>query len=261
MATAPQPIYRHGSAVVTARYPDAVELAVHGLARDERTTGGHLVRDVSFSVCADERVALVGEGSATVLRCCLRLVEPSAGSIQLFGNDIMALPQGALRRLRARTGLVGPQADPVAPISVLAHVWHGALGRTRPPGDWYQATSARLARAEALRCLHEVDLAAQAGQRADRLSACQARRLTVARTLMHQPRLLIAADATAGLAPEDGEAILTLLGRVSRERGMSLVFSTMSPSRAERHAQRAVSLQPEQGVRERPQAAPQVHAG
>ena len=78
---------------------------------------------------------------------------------------------------------------------------------------------------------------------------------------MHQPRLLIAADATAGLAPEDAEAILALLTRVSRERGISLVFSTTSPSRAERHAQRAVSLQPEHGVRERPQPAPQAHVG
>lgn len=250
MAAAPQPIYRHGSAVITAHDPNAVELAVNGLVRDDRPSGGNLLQDASLTVSRGERVALLGAGSATLVRCCLRLVEPCAGTIQLFGNDIMALPQGALRRLRARTGLIGPQTDPVAPVSVLAHMLGGAVGGTRPPGDWYQATSARLTRAEALRHLREVGLAGQAGRRSDRLSPGQARRLAVARVLMRQPRLVMAADATAGLAPEDGEAVLALLARVTREHGMTLVFSSRSRSQAERHAQRVIAVPPAPGRRQ-----------
>src|SRR5215475_1957952 len=79
-----------------------------GLLR--RTVGHvHAVDDISFTIGHAETVGLVGEsgcGKTTVGRTVLRLIEPTAGSIRLDGQEISALSKAELRPLRQRMQII-----------------------------------------------------------------------------------------------------------------------------------------------------------
>ena len=79
-----------------------------GLLR--RTVGHvHAVDDVSFTIGPAETVGLVGEsgcGKTTVGRTILRLIEPTAGSIRLEGQEIAKLSKRQLRPLRQRMQII-----------------------------------------------------------------------------------------------------------------------------------------------------------
>lgn len=225
--------------------PVSTELAVSQLTKRYAPGLAPVLNEVSLTVGRGERVALLGangSGKSTLMRCCLRLIEPTTGAIQLFGDDVLTLSRTKLRHLRAQTGFIFQRHNLVARLSVLSNVLHGALGRARHPGDWFQATTSQLARAEAVACLREVRLAECASQRADRLSGGQSQRVAIARTLMQQPRLVFADEPAASLDPAAGEEMMGLFSRLIGERGMSLVFSSHDLDHARRYADRVVAL-------------------
>jgi len=84
----------------------ALDLAKQGVARDEvQSQTGALVavNDASFSVRAGETfvvMGLSGSGKSTLVRCLTRLVSPTAGSIHMLGEDLLAMDSDALREFR-----------------------------------------------------------------------------------------------------------------------------------------------------------------
>ena len=107
--------------------PTAPLLQVRNLVKQFPIKGGllqrtvdrvHAVDGVSFELAAGETLGVVGEsgcGKSTTGRLVLRLIEPTAGSISLDGQDLAGLPHGELRRLRQRMQIVFQ--DPYASLN------------------------------------------------------------------------------------------------------------------------------------------------
>ena len=220
------------------------DLSVRGLSL-AWPGGAAVLKDVSLDVAAGERVALIGPngaGKTTLLLAALRLVEPSGGSIRLFGHEIAGLPRRRLRTARAGIGLVFQKHNLVGRVSVLSNVLHGAQGRSPGPGTWFHALAPAALRAEAMDCLDRVALADLAARRADRLSGGQSQRVAIARALMQRPRLLLADEPTASLDPQAGERVMEILCALARAEGIALVFTSHDIARARAAATRAVAL-------------------
>lgn len=92
--------------VFGARDQEALRLAGEGVGRDEiqRRTGSTLaVHDVGFAVERGELfvvMGLSGSGKSTLVRLLNRLIEPSAGTVEVDGQDLRALGDADLRTLR-----------------------------------------------------------------------------------------------------------------------------------------------------------------
>ena len=223
--------------------PSAPVLALTGLAK---AFGKIRVLDgIDLAVRSGEAVALIGSngtGKSTLLRCCLRLIEPTGGTIRLLDRDVMALRPTALRALRADVGFVFQRHNLVPSLSALSNVVHGAQSRRSGPRTWLQGLAPQALRAEALQCLERVGLADLAGRRVDHLSGGQSQRVAIARALMQRPRFVMADEPVASLDPSAGEEVMDLLVGLLRTDGVTLLFTSHNLHHALAYADRVVGL-------------------
>jgi phosphonate transport system ATP-binding protein len=221
-----------------------VDLTVVGL---RKSYDGYtpVLDGVSFDIFPRQAVALIGangSGKSTVLRCCVRLIEPDQGSVWCFGEELVHTSARKLRRLRAQIGFVFQRHNLVPRLSALSNVLHGALSRRSGPRAWFHAIAPRRERKRALCCLDRVGLAHLAGRRADHLSGGESQRVAIARALMQRPRLVLADEPVASLDPKAGEEVMTLFVELMRREVVTLLFSTHHLEHALQYSDRVLGL-------------------
>ncbi|MEG3791338.1 ABC transporter ATP-binding protein [Lysobacter sp. CCNWLW3] len=197
--------------------------------------------DVSIELRRGEGLALVGEsgsGKSTLGRALLRLLRGAQGRVLLDGVDLSAATPRALRKLRARTGLVFQ--DPYAsldPRMRVAEIVAEPL-RIHARGD----AGARRLRAGEL--LQAVGLeAAMLDRYPHQFSGGQRQRIAIARALATDPELLVCDEAVSALDAHHRGAILALLAALKRERGLALLFVTHDLAAAAAVAERIAVLE------------------
>ena len=119
-------------------------LRIKGLTKRYRT-GDLALKGIDIDVPDGQVMALIGPsgaGKSTVIRCVNRLVEPTAGSIELNGVDIVKLGSGELRRARRRMGMIFQEYALVERLSVMENVLTGRLGYVGFWQSWLRALSA-----------------------------------------------------------------------------------------------------------------------
>ncbi|MGA8976801.1 MAG: ATP-binding cassette domain-containing protein, partial [Pseudolabrys sp.] len=105
-------------------------LRIKGLTKRYRT-GDLALKGIDIDVPDGQVMALIGPsgaGKSTVIRCVNRLVEPTSGSIELNGVDIVKLGSAELRRARRRMGMIFQEYALVERLSVMENVLTGRLG-------------------------------------------------------------------------------------------------------------------------------------
>ncbi|WP_297581310.1 phosphonate ABC transporter ATP-binding protein [Roseibium sp.] len=220
------------------------DLSVKGL----RKTFGKdqtVLQGITFSVRSREAVALIGSngaGKSTALRCALRLIEPGAGSIELFEQDVSDARLQTLRKLRADVGFVFQKHNLVPRVSALTNVIQGNLGRSGGFRGWTQFLAPSALRNRAMDCLHRVGLADHAMKRADQLSGGQSQRVAIARALMQQPRMVVADEPVASLDPVAGHEVMELFHQLAREEGITLLFTSHNVEQALSYSDRVLAL-------------------
>ncbi|MGA8030794.1 MAG: ABC transporter ATP-binding protein, partial [Casimicrobiaceae bacterium] len=177
-----------------------------------------ILNNVSFSVERGQALTLVGasgSGKSSLLRCLNRLVEPSAGTVRFEGRDVRALDP---RRLRRDAAMVTQ-----SPVLFEGTVRDNLL--LRPAGVGGDYSDARLART-----LGEVGLDEQLlGRDASTLSGGEMQRVTIARALLGDPRVLLLDEPTSALDPPNAALVVETVSRLRDTRGLTIVASTHQP--------------------------------
>jgi lipooligosaccharide transport system ATP-binding protein len=182
-----------------------------------------VVDGVDLEIAAGECFGLLGPngaGKTTTLKLCLGLIDPDAGQIRLLGNEVPA----RAREARARVGVV-PQFDSLDPDFSVAE---NLLVYSR-----YFGLSAREVAPRIPQLLEFAGLAGRAGAKIQTLSGGMKRRLTLARALVNDPRLLVMDEPTTGLDPQARHLIWERLRRLMLE-GRTLLLTTHFMEEAER---------------------------
>jgi lipooligosaccharide transport system ATP-binding protein len=196
-------------------------LEVRGLRK--RYDELEVVDGVDLEIAAGECFGLLGPngaGKTTTLKLCLGLLDPDAGEIRLLGNEVPA----RAREARARVGVV-PQFDSLDPDFSVAE---NLLVYSR-----YFGLSAREVAPRIPQLLEFAGLAGRAGAKIQALSGGMKRRLTLARALVNDPRLLVMDEPTTGLDPQARHLIWERLRRLTLE-GRTLLLTTHFMEEAER---------------------------
>lgn len=197
---------------------------VRGLVKE--FPGGHrALQGVDMTVEQGQLVALVGSngaGKSTMLRCLVRLQEPTEGTVLIQSKDVTAVSRRKLSAVRQEVGFIFQHFNLVERVSAFRNVVNGAIAR-RGMRCIMPATAPKDIRQEALENLERVGLADLAGQRVDTLSGGQRQRVAIARSLMQRPQLLLADEPVASLDPEAGRAVMELLQQIAVERGITVI--------------------------------------
>ena len=195
-------------------------LQVRGLAK--RYGPITIVENISFDLHRGEVLGIVGEsgsGKTTIARALLRLIEPSAGSVQFAGQNLATLPARALRPLRARLQYVFQ--DPYSSLSPRMTVGEILTEGLRIQGIGPQA--ARLARAR--QALADVELPDDAINRyAHEFSGGQRQRIGIARALALQPEVLVADEPVSALDVSIQAQVINLLRGLQQRLGLAMLF-------------------------------------
>ena len=205
--------------------PRDVVLRVAGLRK--RYGEQEVVRGLSFEIRRGECFGLLGPngaGKTTTLRCCLGLIEPDGGEIEMVGQPV---PKAA-REARIRVGVV-PQMDNLDPDFTVREnllIYGGYFGIRRA------VLEERIPR-----LLDFAGLASKRDVGIRTLSGGMKRRLTLARALVNDPELLILDEPTTGLDPQARHLIWDGL-RQLLSQGKTILLTTHFMDEAERLATR-----------------------
>jgi phosphonate transport system ATP-binding protein len=190
-------------------------------------TGDLALKGVNLRVGAGEVLGLIGPsgaGKSTLIRCVNRLVEPSAGTVVLDGQDLTALSGSDLRRARRQIGMIFQEFALVERLTVMENVLSGRLGYTGFWASWLRRFAPQdIARAYEL--LERVGLSGMENKRADALSGGQRQRVGIARALMQSPKLLLVDEPTASLDPKTSRQIMRLILELCQERGLAAIIN------------------------------------
>jgi len=201
-------------------------LAVRGLTKDFPVRGSHrtlrAVDRLDLELAAGETLGLVGEsgcGKSTAGRCCLRLIEPTAGAVRFDGVDLLALRGGALRRFRRHLQYVFQ--DPYSSLNPrmrVAELIGEAIRvhRLRPKAQ---------VRDRVVELLDVVGLGAESLDRyPHEFSGGQRQRIGIARALAVEPRLIIADEPVSALDVSVQAQVLNLLADLKVRFSLTYLF-------------------------------------
>ena len=210
-----------------ARASDARDVVLRVAGLRKRYGDQEVVRGLSFEIRRGECFGLLGPngaGKTTTLRCCLGLIDPDAGTIEMVGEPV---PKAA-REARIRVGVV-PQMDNLDPDFTVTE-------NLRVYGGYFGIDHATLD-TRIPRLLDFAGLASKGGSGIRTLSGGMKRRLTLARALINDPELLILDEPTTGLDPQARHLIWDGL-RQLLSQGKTILLTTHFMDEAERLATR-----------------------
>ena len=177
------------------------------------------VHDVSMRVAPGEIVLIMGpsgSGKTTLLLMLGALLRPTAGTIQMDGAVLSALPESRLPDIRLhRFGFIFQDFNLLSALSALENV--AIVAELAGVGR-------RAARERAAAVLTELGLAERLGFLPEKLSGGEKQRVAIARALINDPALILADEPTANLDSKIGREIMRLLRAIGKDQGRSVVI-------------------------------------
>jgi len=189
-------------------------LSLQGL-RKVYKNGFEALKGIDLQVQSGDFFALLGPngaGKSTTIGIISSLVTKTAGNVSIYGNDLDRRRESAKRCI----GLV-PQEINFNQFEKVENIVVNQAG--------YYGIPRRQARRNAARCLEQLDLWEKRNEVSRTLSGGMKRRLMIARALVHQPRLLILDEPTAGVDIEIRRSMWEFLRGINA-RGTTIILTT-----------------------------------
>lgn len=197
-------------------------LSVHNLCKTYKN-GREALKNVSFNVKEGDFYALLGRngaGKSTTIGISCSLVNKSSGKVYVFGTDIDRDFQSA----KSNIGLVPQEIN----FSQFETPWNIVINHAG-----YYGVKRSLAEKQAEKYLSVLGLWSYRHTMSRKLSGGMKRRLMIARALMHEPRLLILDEPTAGIDFEARLLMWDYMEKINRE-GITIILTTHYLEEAER---------------------------
>jgi ABC-2 type transport system ATP-binding protein len=194
----------------------------------------HAVRDLSFEIARGEIVGLIGSngaGKSTTVKLLTGILRPTGGRAVVDGLE----PHRHRTTLAKRIGVMFGQRSQLWWDLPLIESFRLVRWIYGVPRDRYRANLAQI--------VELLDLGAFLDTPVRKLSLGQRTRGDLAATLLHEPALLFLDEPTIGLDVETRDALLDLLVKLNRERGVTVLLTTHDLLNLEKVSQRILVIE------------------
>lgn len=178
----------------------------------------HVLRGIDLNIAEGELVALLGRngmGKSTTLKSIMGMVKPTSGSVKFEGREIVGFPP--YRVARAGIGYVPEERRIFPELSVLDNLLLGVKGgKIGDPGDPNIWTVERIFH-------HFPKLKERTHQAGGQLSGGEQQMLSIGRSLMGSPKLLLVDEPSEGLAPIMVQEVRNVLEEINKA-GVSVLL-------------------------------------
>jgi putative ABC transport system ATP-binding protein len=182
------------------------------------------LRGVDLTISPGEFVALMGPsgcGKSTLLHLCGAMDRPSAGRLTLGDQDLVALDDDALTRVRrTRIGFVFQFFNLLPTLTVAENIALPLMLAGARPAEAHARAAALAGR---------VGLEHRTGHYPQQLSGGEMQRTALARAVVHGPPLLVADEPTGNLDSVNGAQVMALLRELNESLGVSILMATHAP--------------------------------
>lgn len=157
-----------------------------------------------------------GRGKTTYLHILAGLLRPKSGEIQIDTTDVLALSEKETDKFRGKNiGVVFQKSYFIAALTVLENL---------EMASWLATGKKNTNRAKKL--LQQLDIENQGSKLPSQLSIGQQQRVSIARALMNEPKVLLADEPTSSLDDKNAEKVIELLTFLSKEYKAALLIVT-----------------------------------
>ena len=157
-----------------------------------------------------------GKGKTTYLHILAGLLKPTTGQIMIDGTNILGLSESESDRFRGQNiGVVFQKSHFISALTVLENL---------EMASWLALGKKNTARA--IKLLEQLDITKQANKLPSQLSIGQQQRVSIARALMNEPKVLLADEPTSSLDNKNADKVIELLTSLSKEYKAALIIVT-----------------------------------
>jgi cell division transport system ATP-binding protein len=206
--------------------------------------GGHVALEhLSLEIARGEFAFITGPtgcGKSTLIKMLIRDIEPAAGTVQIAGKDINAMPHDRTPFLRRRIGTVFQDFKLLPNRTVYDNVAYALQVIGEPRSQ---------IRRKVPEILRLVGLQTKIRNFPDELSGGEQQRVAIARAFVNHPPLLLADEPTGNLDPETSIGIMQLLYRINRT-GTTVLVVTHDRDMVDKMQRRVIALEEGRLVRD-----------
>ena len=203
--------------------------------------GSPALKGVNLKINKGEFVSILGpsgSGKTTLLRTINGLETSSGGEIY-FDNQIVN--NSTISEVQKKTGMIFQEFNLVNNLSAINNVLTGLLNTSNKFLSLFYLFK-KDQKIEALKSLKTVGLLEKSYNRSDELSGGQRQRVGIARAIIKRPLLLLADEPVASLDPKAANLILSLLTKINKEFGTTILCNLHQVDLAKKYSDRLVGL-------------------
>lgn len=200
----------------------SVMVEVKNLGKEFVTPNGKItaLQNISFAVAKGEVFGIMGAsgaGKSTLVRCLNYLERPTTGQVRIAGQNLAELSPRQLALVRQQIGMIFQHFNLLKLRTVAQNIAFPLEIAGVPKEETQQRVD---------ELLDIVGLTDKTQAYPHQLSGGQKQRVGIARALACRPRLLLSDEATSALDPETTQSILTLLKKINRNLGVTIILIT-----------------------------------
>ena len=203
--------------------------------------GSPALKGVNLKINKGEFVSILGpsgSGKTTLLRTINGLENSSGGEIY-FDDKIVNI--NTIPDVQKKTGMIFQEFNLVNNLSVINNVLTGLLNTSNKFLSLFYLFE-KNQKIEALKSLKTVGLLEKSYNRSDELSGGQRQRVGIARAIIKKPLLLLADEPVASLDPKAANLILSLLKKINKDFGTTILCNLHQVNLAKKYSDRIVGL-------------------
>lgn len=203
---------------------------------DKKYDDFHALDNITFSIDQGEFVFIVGHsgaGKSTLIKMLIREEFPDAGSITFEGNNLQLVPYTELSMLRRKIGVVFQEFRLLESRTVYENVGIAL--------EVVEATEEDVKNVVP-NALNMVGLAKKSDNYPKHLSGGEKQRVSIARALAHEPKVLVLDEPTGMIDPDAAEEILKILYKIN-SLGTTIIMTTHNEQLVDKSKKRVIRLE------------------